>query len=125
MSELYFLLVEELQRANQRIAVCKKDLDLLSFGENSDEKERHRDFLRNELKKAENDACMLNRALAPFSEDGSLETLCGAIVDLQAELRFEVQSHVVLADAVAPLKALAAAYELEDYLRNRIAAERN
>ena len=66
---------------------------------------------------------MINRALAPFSEDGSLEALCNAIIDLQAELRFEVQSHAFLSDAVAPLKALAATHELEDYLRNRIATE--
>ena len=66
MSELYFALVEELNRTNQRISVCKKDLELLNLGEDSDEKERYREYLRDELCKAESDARMLNHALSPF-----------------------------------------------------------
>lgn len=123
MSELFTMLLEELNRVNHRISVYKKDLEQLDYGEDSEEEQKQREFLQCELENAENDARMINRAIAPFSEDGSLEALCDAIVDLQAELRFEVQSHVFLSDAVAPLKALAAAHELEDYLRNRIVVE--
>lgn len=45
-----------------------------------------------------------------------------AIMELQHDLRYEIQSYTLLSEAdYRKVKALAACYELQDYLANRIA----
>lgn len=51
-----------------------------------------------------------------------LRDVYDAIIDLQHDLRFEIQSYTLLSEAdYRKVKALAATYELQDYLANRIA----
>jgi len=46
------------------------------------------------------------------------------IIELQSELRFEIQSYTLLSEVDYRLvKALAASYELQDYLANKLAEE--
>ena len=51
-----------------------------------------------------------------------LRAMYDAIIELQHDLRFEIQSYTLLSEAdYRKVKALAATYELQDYLANRIA----
>lgn len=43
-----------------------------------------------------------------------------AILELQADLRFEVQAYTELSDASMEIRALAATYEIQEYLENQI-----
>ena len=54
----------------------------------------------------------------------NLRAMYDSIVNLQRDLRFEIQAAPTIADAdYKQIKALAAAMELQEYLANRIAAD--
>lgn len=51
-----------------------------------------------------------------------LRAMYDDIIDLQGNLRFEIQSHTLLSEVdYRKVKALAATYELQEYLANQIA----
>lgn len=61
---------------------------------------------------------------AEVMERRNLHETYAAIKELRSDLRFELQAYTTIAEAdYRVVKALAACYELQDYLANAIAAE--
>lgn len=78
---------------------------------------------REEVKEAFREVMMRDYADVPSGEPSANEILYDAIMELQKDLRFQIQSHVLISDAYREIKALAATYELQEYLAGAIAAD--